>query len=241
MRPLVADRHAPHVPWRLNVMWDALGHLFPLAVAGAVSSVPISATVIILLSANQRRSSLPFTFGLVVGIALVTLLFTVLAQALPVSSHRQPQVAVGTFEIVIGLALEILAFVEWRRRPRDHSAPEPRWLRAVGSFGPWSSLAFGFGLAVRPKSILLGAAAGLAIRGADLVGWQYGVGVLFYTLISASTVIALVVIALSSPVRTRPWLERTRAWIAGNGALVTVLILVMVGVFVLGNGVSRLG
>ena len=222
-------------------MWDALGHLIPLAVAGAISSVTITAAIIILLSPNQRRSSIPFLLGLVVGIAIVTLVFTLLASTLPLAPDRQPQVAIGVFEIVVGIALEVLAYIEWRRRPRDPSAAEPRWLRTVGSLGAWSSLAFGFGLSVRPKAILLSIAAGLAISGATLTGWEFAVSLVAFTLISASTVIALVVVALSSTERTRPWLESTRTWIAANGTLITVLVLAVVGVFVFGNGLTRLG
>lgn len=222
-------------------MWDALGHLIPLAVAGAISSVTITAAIIILLSPNQRRSSIPFLIGLVVGIAIVTLVFTLLARTLPLAPDRQPQVAIGSFEILIGVGLEVLAYVEWRRRPRDPSAAEPRWLRTVGALGPWSSLAFGFGLSVRPKAILLSIAAGLAISGASLSGWQFAVSIIVFTLVSASTVIALVVVALSSTQRTRPWLESTRTWIAANGTLITVVVLALVGVFVLGNGLIRMG
>ncbi|WP_374008220.1 GAP family protein [Leifsonia sp. LS-T14] len=222
-------------------MWDALGHLLPLAVAGAISSVTITAAIIILLSPNQRRSSIPFLLGLVVGIGTVTFVFALFARTLPLSPNRTPQVAIGIVEIVIGIALEVLAVVEWRRRPRTPSAAEPRWLRTVGALGPWSSLALGFGLAVRPKAILLSIAAGLAISGATLTGWQFAVSLAVYTLISTSTVIALVVVALSSSKRTRPWLESTRTWIAGNGSLITVVVLAIVGVFVLGNGLIRMG
>ncbi|WP_431278237.1 GAP family protein [Leifsonia poae] len=222
-------------------MWDALGHVLPLAVAGLVSSVPLTATIVILLSPNARRSSIPYMIGWVAGIFVTTAVFSLLAQALPLSSHRQPQVAVGIVEIIIGLALVVLAFVQWRRRPREETTTEPRWLRAVRSFGPWTSLGFALALSLRPKALLLSAAVGLAIRGAYVPVSGAVVVITVYTVISTSAVIGLVVFALASPTRTQPQLERARIWITANSAIVTILVLVLVGVFILGNGISRLG
>ncbi|WP_285115055.1 GAP family protein [Leifsonia sp. fls2-241-R2A-40a] len=221
-------------------MGDALGYVIPLAFAGLLSSVPLTATIVILLSPNQRRSSLPFVIGWTAGIFLTAALFSLLAQVLPLTENRQPEAAVGIVEILIGVALIVLAIVQWRRRPAVPSTAEPRWLRAVRSFGPWSSLGFALALCFRPKAILLSVAAGLAIRGANLSVSEAVVVIAVYTLITASGVIALVVVALASPRRTRPRLERAREWIASNSAAVTVVVLALVGVFVLGSGIAHL-
>jgi hypothetical protein len=222
-------------------MWNALGHLIPIAAAGALSTVPITATILLLLSPNQRRSTLPFVIGYVVGIAVMAVVFSLLAEVLPLLPNRQPQAAVGTAEIVVGAGMLVLAVVQWRRRPRDRAAAEPRWLKAVGSLGPWSSLGFGLALCLRPKSILLSIAAGLAVRGGDLNAGEAAIAIAVYTLISASTVIVLTAMALLSVQRTRTWLERTRAWMALNGAIITVAILALIGLVVIGNGITRLG
>lgn len=222
-------------------MWNAIGHLLPIGVAGAISTVPLTATIVILLSPNQRRSSIPFLIGWIVGIAVMATVFALLAQVLPLSEKHQPQTAVGLAEILIGAAMEVLAFVQWRRRPRARTDSEPRWLRTVRGFGPWTSLGFAFALSLRPKALLLSAAAGLAIRGASLSGSEAAVAISFYTLITASTVIALVLFALLSPGRTQPWLERARDWTTQNSALIAILVLVLIGVFIVGNGLTRLG
>ena len=62
---------------------QAIGHILPFAVAVALSSVPIMATIFILLSPNRSRSSLPFLIGWVLGIAVVVTLCTLGAQAIP--------------------------------------------------------------------------------------------------------------------------------------------------------------
>ena len=61
-------------------MWAALGHILPIAVAVALSSIPIMAAILILLSPNKRRSSLMFLIGFVLGLAVTVVAFTLLAQ-----------------------------------------------------------------------------------------------------------------------------------------------------------------
>ena len=41
-------------------MWQALGALLPIAVAVAFSSVPLTVTILILLSPNRGGAALPF-------------------------------------------------------------------------------------------------------------------------------------------------------------------------------------
>ena len=65
-------------------MLSALGELLPIAVAVAVSSVPITATILILLSPKRNRSAIPFLIGWVVGLAAVVVVATVGANALPI-------------------------------------------------------------------------------------------------------------------------------------------------------------
>lgn len=82
----------------------------------------------------------------------------------------------------------------------------------------WSSFGFGLVLNLRPKSILLSAAAAL----------------------SASTVAIPVIGAMVSPVKVEVWLQGARSWFGPNNRTVTILILLMIGVVIVGNGLTRL-
>jgi hypothetical protein len=220
-------------------MLEALGHILPIAVAVALSSVPIMATILILLSKNRNRSSIPFLIGWVLGLALVVVAFTLLAHAVPSSSPKQPQVALAIGQIVIGVALEVFAFVTWRRERGRPAGGIPKWLRAVASFGPWSSFGLGFILNLRPKALLLGAAAGLSLRGDSLTLATTVIVIVIYTVISASTVAIPIVATLVAPKKTEGWLVSTRAWIETNNRIVTILIMMMIGVVIIGNGLTR--
>jgi len=221
-------------------MADAIGRLLPLAVAMAISSVPILVTVLILLSPNARRSSFAFMIGWIVGIALVFTGCVALSQVLPTPVAHGSQEALGSAMIVIGVALVALAVIGGLRARRTRSSGVPRWMNAMGSLGPVRSAGVGLILNLRPKSLLLCAAAGLAVRSDRLASGELITVVVLFTLISASSVIGPVVVAAASPQRAQGWLRAMRAWIERNSAVVTTLILLLIGVVVIGDGITRL-
>jgi Sap, sulfolipid-1-addressing protein len=222
------------------MIFEVLGRLLPIAVAVAISSVPITATIMILLSPNQRRSSLPFLIGWILGIAAMIVIFTLGAAAIPARATAHPQEILAIAQIVIGLALEAFALILWRRSAEQPSQELPRWLRAVGSLRGWQALGLAFVLNVRPKSILLSAAAGLSMRTQPLTVGESVVAIAVYTVISASTVGIPVIFTLAAPKKAEPRLIIVRDWIVKNNRIVTILIMVMIGFVIIGNGLTRL-
>ena len=222
-------------------MLQAIGHILPISVAVALSSVPITAMLLILLSKNRRRSAIPFLIGWVAGLALVVSLFTLFGRALPGRTPNAVQAVVGRGEILIGLALIVVAIVSWRRaaaRPRTTDAP--RWVAAVGSLGPWPCLGVALILNVRPKALLLAAAAGLSVHGAPLDAASTVIVLVIYTVISASTVAGPIIATLIAPARMEPSLLRAHAFISTYGPIATDLIMLMIGVVIVGDGLTRL-
>ena len=222
-------------------MPQALGHVLPIALALAISSVPIMATILILLSPQRDRSALPFLIGWVLGIAVVVSACTAFAQLIPTSrSPRRPETAIGTAEIVIGLTLIVLALIAWRRARRNPSTAMPKWLSAVGSFGPWAAFGVAFALNVRPKGLLLAIAAGLALRAENLSLGESAVVIAIYTIVAASTVAFPIIVTLAAPERMRPRLESAQEWITRNNDAIGAIIVVLIGVVILGTGIARL-
>ncbi|GAB3121015.1 GAP family protein [Glaciibacter psychrotolerans] len=222
-------------------MLAALGHILPIAVAVALSSVPIMATVLILLSPNRNRSSVPFLIGWVIGLATVVSAFTLAAHGLPASAPKHPELGVAISELIVGSALIVFALITWRRVVHaPKSSGIPTWLSAVGSLGPWSCFGLAFVLNLRPKALLLAAAAGLAMRGDQLSLGSTAIVVAVYVVISATTVVGPIVATLFAPNKTQGWLQHARAWIEHNSRIVTILIMLMIGVVIIGDGLTRL-
>ncbi|HEY5786849.1 MAG TPA: GAP family protein, partial [Microlunatus sp.] len=115
-----------------------------------------------------------------------------------------------------------------------------KWLSAVRSFGPRPS----FGLAVilnfRPKGLLLGVAAGLAIGSGGLSDSDAVIAVAFYVVISASTVALPIISTIAMPELMQPRLVRAQQWLEQHGRLLTALLMGLIGVVILGAGIAQL-
>ena len=127
-------------------MLSALGQVLPIAVAVAFSSVPITATILILLSPKRNISGTAFLIGWVAGLTIVVSAATFGAQALPITSLRTQQTAFGIAEIVIGAALVIFGIVSGlpsrtptRSRPGRQVAERGQVVRTRGPPSDWPS------------------------------------------------------------------------------------------------------
>jgi hypothetical protein len=220
-------------------MLAVIGQLLPIALAVALSTVPITAVITILLS-QQSRAALPFMLCFFAGTFVVTSLFSLGLRAVPLRTTRGAEVWFAVFEVIIGLAIVTYAIVIFARRHLS-TAPEemPRWLRAVGKLRPWQAAGLGLILSVRPKSLLLTAAAGLVIGPARLSTSEFVVAILVFVILGTSTVTVPVILALARPAAARRPLRAAERWITRNSRTVTVIVALVIGKVLVGNGLTR--
>jgi hypothetical protein len=218
-------------------MGQALLQLIPLGLAAALSSVPITATIFILLSESRSRSGVGFLAGTVLGTFATVALATVVGRALP-GRPREHVALVGKLEVLIGIALVLLGVVTLARRSRAGSGSGPGWLDRIGTFGVLSVFGIGVVLNLRPKAMLLAVAAGLAIVGANLV-FHNDLGlVVFYTVIATCTVAVPIVATLLFPRRMEPRLLAAKEWIAAHSTTVGATMMILIGAFVIAVGLT---
>ena len=206
-------------------MWQAVGHLLPIAVAVAVSSVPIMVMIMILLSPKRKLAALAFMCGWVIGIALVIFLCALEpTRALPPATRRTQDTLAGVLQIIIGAALICASVMTLLRRSRSQTASLPNWVHSVGWFGPLPSFAVAVALNFRPKGLVLGAAAGLVLRDASLRSSEIAVAIAIYTGLAASTIVVPVIATVIAPNRVEPQLVTAQAWFSKNGAVLAALM-----------------
>lgn len=221
-----------------------IGHILPLALGVALSSVPIVVMVLILLSPRGRWSSLTYLIGAMVGLVGLTALFTAVASLLPPVPTTQKSPLFATIELVLGGGLLVLAAIRWhsaRRRRHEAATTEgpPAWMTKVTSLGPIPSLGVGFVLMLRPKNLLLTIAAGVAIAAGNVPFAPTVVAIAIFAVLGISTLAAPIIFAVADPVRMRRPLEETRVWIEHNSATVTTLVLLVLGTVIIGSGLAR--
>ncbi|MGH3306197.1 MAG: GAP family protein [Nocardioides sp.] len=219
-------------------MGQVLAQLIPVALAAALSTVPIMATLFILLSERRRVTALPFMSGWVIGSAAGLILATLAAQALP-GRPRQFASLVDNLEIAIGSALVVFGLVTLFRHKRSSTSQRPSRIEGIGSLGPLPVFGIGLALNLRPKALLLFAAASLAISGAPPLVDDDLFLIVVYTAIATSTVVVPTLATVFFPERMEPRLVAARDWVSAHGTAVTGAVMILVGVVVLAAGIGR--
>lgn len=222
-------------------MIAVLGHLLPLMLAVALSSVPIMVVVTILLTPASRSSALTFLIGWLIGIFGVAALLTLGLMAVPRTWVFRNQALIGIVEIVVGcgvLAWAVILFV--RTRASHPQSQLPRWLRMVGTIRPLTAFGLALLLNLRPKALLLATAAALVLGGSRLSPGETVIALLIFTVVGGSTIGVPVVYTLARPRAARRPLEAAERWIVRNSATVTLVMLLVIGTVVIGNGMTRL-
>ena len=218
---------------------EVLGILLPLALGVALSSVPLTATVFILLSPRARRSGVAFLVGWVVGLAVVTIGFVYGINALPTGPGLPNQSVVGAVELVLGLGL--FGFGVWKiiQGPPEQKKSTPAWTKRLTNLGPWSALALGIALNLRPKALALAIAAALAINSVRMTPTEFVVVIVIYIVLGSSTVAVPVIMMLVAPEATEKRLRQGKGWLTKNSRAITIIVSLMIGVLLIGDALGR--
>ena len=221
-------------------MLGVIGQLLPLAVAVALSSIPILAVLVILLESTRFAVPTLFVIGYILGLLVMTALFALGSRAIPARESAAAQPVVGAAEVVIGIALAAyVAILGIRRRRTPPREERPRWMLALGRLRPLPALGLGLALNVRPKSILLAAAAGLVIGSTQLTPSSYAIVLAVYIVIGASSVGGPAAFALIRPTKAQGPLASAEHWLLRNRGTVATIVGVVVGIVIVGNGLTR--
>jgi len=237
-----------------------IGQLLPIALAVALSTVPITATITILLSPKASGSALLFLIGWIAGLIIVTVAFSLGARAAPDDRPLGATPLLAWVEVIVGAGLVVVGVVSLVRRSTGLRATSaavvatradaatggsaeadarPRWLRVVETIKPIPALGLALAFNVRPKALLLAAAAGLVIGSSPIGLAQHTIALAIYVVLAGSSVIAPIVLWLVRPNAMRRPLRAAESWVIRNSSTVSVIVAVVVGTFVLGNGLTR--
>jgi threonine/homoserine/homoserine lactone efflux protein len=221
-------------------MLSTITSLVLFAVAGAMSTVPVSVTIMILLSPNPRRGARPFLFGSLAGSIVVVGLSAVGLQFLPVRPRLRKDELLAQYGIVIGAVMigyALYLLVSKSRRDNDMLG---KMKSRFHSARPWEFVVLGLGLNLRPKAILLAVAAGAVISVQELPPLEESVLVLAYAAVAQSAVVVPVLVWLRSPERAQIPLTNLYDWLQRNGRRIVAIATLVIGLFLLGYSYVQL-
>jgi Sap-like sulfolipid-1-addressing protein len=218
---------------------DAIGQMLPSAVGVAISPLPIVAVVLMLVGQRARVNGPAFVVGWWLGIAVVGGI--VLAASNRAGAHEDGEPAdwVAILKLLLGAALIALAAKQWQSH--DNPGGSPKWMEAIDTFTPVKAAGAGalFG-GVNPKNLLLVAAGAATIAQAGLSGGEDVVALLIFIVIASLGVMTPVVLYFALGSRSRNILDSLKDWMSRNNAVIMAVLLLILGVNLVGDGISAL-
>jgi hypothetical protein len=203
-----------------------------VAIAGAVSTVPVSLTIMILLSPNPRHGALPFLVGSLAGSVVIVGLSAVGLQLLPMRPKLNQHETVAMLGVLIGTFLVGYGIFLFGHGKKTESAVLSKIRSKFRSARTWEFAALGLGLNLRPKALLLAVTAGAMISVRDPQPLAGAVSVLAYAALAQSAVVVPIVIWLRSPERSEVQLTALYAWLQRNGHTIAASVTLGIGVFI---------
>ena len=145
-------------------------------------------------------------------------------------------------KLILGALLVLLAARSFNKRPRAGEQAElPKWLESIDSFTPTKAAGLGVVLsAANPKNLLLIAGAMVAVSQYKLAVGEEAIVVLVFVLIASITVAAPVIIYRVGGAKAQRLLEEMNTWLGQNSAVVMAVLLLVIGVVLIGKGITGL-
>lgn len=223
-------------------VWTVLGYALPLAAGITLSPVSLIIGLVLLLGERGRTKAAIFGFCWFLSILIVTgIAYNIVGAA---DRADAPDTHLGIEVLQLGLAgfCLALAAISWRRTPRAGVlAWESRLLRHLDNVNVLGAAALGLAQGfVRAKNIFLAIGAGARFGEAGLTRVEAVVALVVFAVLATTGVLVPLIVATIGGSGAPTSLARAREWLERNMSAITIVVLLVVGGFFLGQGLNVL-
>lgn len=219
-------------------MGSALGDILPLGIGVAVSPLPIVAVILMLLTPRAKSNAPALLAGGIAALAVVGVGVLLISSRTAVPTFDMQSTAASSATALVGVLLLLLAWRQWRSRPKEGEEPEtPGWMRQMERVNPALALGFGaLGLGLNPKDTPLAALAAVKIEQAGLSAGQSAVTLAVFIAIATASVAAPVALYFALGERAEATLNGWRVWLIANNSTVMAVLFFVFGVWLVAQG-----
>jgi len=221
---------------------QAIGQLLPLALGVALSPVAVIVVILMLFSERAKSNGPAFLAGWLSGVCVVAGLALALSDAASVGSDAGSTDAASWVKLALGLLLLAGALRQLRGRPAPgESAAMPKWMAGVDGFTAPRAFRLALALAaLKPKNLILAAAAGTTIAQAGLPGGQQLLALAIFVFLSSLTIAIPVLYHALGGEHARNTMNGWKAWLAESNAAVMAVLFLVFGVLLVGQAIQTL-
>jgi len=191
---------------------------------------------------RAARGGLASGGGEIGGLAILGTVVLLISSGASASSSGQPATWVGILKLVLGALLLLVAVKKWRGRPHgDEEAHLPKWMRAIDRVSAVKALGLGALLAAaNPKNGLMTVGAGAAIAQTGIGAVEQAAVLAIFVVLASGGCGAPVVLFFVLGDRSVTLLGELKDWMASNNAVIMAVLMLVIGVKLIGDGISGL-
>ena len=140
-------------------------------------------------------------------------------------------ISTDTLKVLMGLFFLLLAYKDWRSRPKGgEEAQPPKWIARIDGVRPLASVGLGvMNTSMNPKNLSLALAAALAIAEIELSGTQAWLTPALFILIASSTVAIPILYYIVAGDKAEKTLIGWKAWLTANYSVILSLLFLVLG------------
>jgi len=222
-------------------MLSVIGQILPEAIGIALSPFPIIGLILILFTKQARTNSLMFMIGWLLGLSIVAAMILVLYNAGKITVGADTtETGVSLLPLLLGLALVVLAYRAWQKRPKaGQQAETPKWMAKIDTIKPAAALGLGALLSgVNPKNLIINVAAASTIAAANLDTTSTVIVLIVFVLLASVTIIGPVVYVQIAGASAEKNLNELKGWLIQHNSAIMAVILLVIGVKLIGKGLG---
>ena len=222
-------------------MGQAIGQFLPLAIGVALSPVPIIVVIAMLFSPHAKSNGPTYLLGWVIAVGLASGIALAASDLASVGSEDGATSGASWVKLALGVLLLFGASRQWRTRPSSgEEAAVPTWMAGIDTFKAPKAFGLAVLLGLKPKNLILSAAAGTTIAQADLPrSQQWAALVTFIVLASVAIAIPVLYHAFGGDQAQRT-MNGWKLWLQHNNAAVMTVLFLVFGFVLSGQAIQTL-
>ncbi|MGW6695721.1 GAP family protein [Rhodococcus sp. NPDC054953] len=229
-------------------MWSAVGETTTYAMGLALSPFAVTTAIVLLLGDRGRIKTSLFGLGWFLALLSITAIAAAVIDTVDDDHPEQTADGINVVQLVFAALFFGLAAVAWIKRPApersdsEGKASKPGLLDRLDGIGTIGC--FGLGVAqglLVVKNIPLAVSAGAALGAAPLASAESAGAAAVFALLASAGVIVPLSVRIVAGHRIDSALGDTRAWIERNMTAITLVVLLVLGAYFLGEGLALTG
>ena len=223
-------------------MGGVIGETLPLGLGIALNPISIVVAILILGTVNTPKNGIAFAFGWISGLTVLLVLTSLLVQQRSSADPESTRTIVYVGKIAFGMIFILAAIWGLRRRPRgEEDLGSQRWTQLVNEGGVARSFGLGLFLAdFSIKNLALVAAAAGVIGQAGLGNRGVAIAVGIFVLICTIGILVPLLVRIFGNERGDRLLAVWREWLERNVAMITAVVMVLLGAHLIAQGIGGL-